>query len=58
MLEKLFKLKENGGVVGINYCHDFVKEDNSEATAKDLVKHITYIKNLGMTDSILSCKWL
>lgn len=44
--DMLLKLKENGGVVGINYCHAFVKEDESEATTRDLVKHITYIKNL------------
>lgn len=44
--DMLLKLKQNRGVVGINYCHNFVKEDDSEATVKDLVKHITYIKNL------------
>lgn len=44
--DMLFKLKENGGVVGINYCHDFVKEERTVATVKDIVKHIDYIKNL------------
>ena len=44
--DMLLKLKDNGGVVGINYCHDFVKEDKSIATIKDIVKHITYIKDL------------
>ena len=44
--DMLFKLKENGGVVGINYCHDFIKEDKSIATIKDVVKHIVYIKDL------------
>ncbi len=44
--DMLFKLKENGGVVGINYCHNFVKKDDSLATVQDLVKHINYIKNL------------
>jgi len=44
--DMLLKLKENGGVVGINYCHDFVKEDSTEATAKDLVKHINHIRDL------------
>ena len=44
--DMLFKLKENGGVVGINYCHDFIKEDKSIATVKDVVKHIVYIKDL------------
>jgi membrane dipeptidase len=44
--DMLLKLKENGGVVGINYCHDFVKADESIATAKDLVNHINYIRDL------------
>ena len=44
--DMLFKLKENGGVVGINYCHDFIKQDKSIATIKDIVKHIVYIRDL------------
>lgn len=44
--DMLFKLKENGGVVGINYCHAFIKEDKSTATIDDICKHIIYIKNL------------
>jgi len=44
--DMLFKLKENGGVVGINYCNSFIKEDGSLATFSDIVKHIVYIKNL------------
>lgn len=44
--DMLFKLKENGGVTGINYCRAFVKEENSLATVEDMIKHITYIKNL------------
>ena len=44
--DMLLKLKENGGVVGINYCHNFVKKEESDATAKDLVKHINHIRDL------------
>ena len=44
--DMLLKLKDNGGVVGINYCHDFVKSDESFATIKDIVKHINYIRDL------------
>lgn len=44
--DMLFKLKENGGVIGINYCNSFIKEDGSLATFSDIVKHIVYIKNL------------
>lgn len=44
--DMLLKLKENGGVVGINYCHDFIKDSDGCASIKDIVKHIVYIKNL------------
>lgn len=44
--DMLLKLKDNNGVVGINYCHDFIKEEESMATVKDIVNHINYIKNL------------
>lgn len=44
--DMLFKLKDNGGVVGINYCHDFIKEDKTTATIDDIIKHIVYIKDL------------
>lgn len=44
--DMLFKLKENRGVVGINYCKSFITENNEVATIKDIVKHINYIKDL------------
>lgn len=50
--DMLLKLKENGGVIGINYCHDFIKEDKTIATIDDIIKHIIYIKNLIGVDYI------
>lgn len=44
--DMLLKLKENNGVVGINFCHDFIKDDDELASIKDVVKHINYIKDL------------
>ena len=32
--DMLYKLKENGGVVGINYCHDFVIEEDKHPKFK------------------------
>ena len=43
--DMLLKLKENGGVIGINFCKDFVTEE-PYSYIEDLVKHIKYIKNL------------
>lgn len=44
--DMLHKLKENGGVIGINYCHDFVIDEDRFCTVKDVVKHINHIRNL------------
>lgn len=44
--DMLFKLKDNGGVVGINYCKSFIKTEGDFASIKDIVKHIVYIKDL------------
>lgn len=50
--DMLIKLKENGGVIGINFCHDFIKEDDDVATIDDVVKHIVHIKDLIGVDYI------
>ena len=44
--DMLLKLKENNGVIGINFCHDFVIEEDRLCTIKDIVKHINHIKDL------------
>lgn len=50
--DMLIKLKENGGVIGINFCHDFIKEEDDVATLDDVVKHIVHIKDLIGVDYI------
>lgn len=44
--DMLYKLKENGGVTGINFNHDFVIEEDRFCTIKDIVEHINYIRDL------------
>ena len=44
--DMLYKLKDNNGVVGINFCKSFVISDDRDATIKDIVKHINYIRDL------------
>ena len=52
--DMILKLAERGGVMGINYCADFVNdvEENNFAYVKDMVKHIKYIKDLAGIDCI------
>jgi len=50
--DMLYKLKENGGVVGINFCQAFVKKQGEYTTIKDTVKHINYIRDLIGIDCI------
>lgn len=44
--DMLFKLKDNGGVVGINFCHDFCVDDDRFCTIDDCIKHIVHIRDL------------
>ena len=44
--DMLIKLKENGGVCGINFCHDFVKCDDKKALISDIILHINHIRDL------------
>lgn len=52
--DMILKLAKRGGVMGINYCADFVNdvEENNFAYVKDMVKHIKYIKDLAGIDCI------
>ena len=49
--EMILALHKNGGVMGMNYCDDFVSDD-SDGSVKNLVKHINHIRDLGCIDNI------
>lgn len=44
--EMILKIKEVGGVIGINYCPFFLAEDENGDMLKEIVKHINYIYDL------------
>lgn len=53
--DMILKLAERGGVMGINFCGDFLKQSdvgNETSCIKDMVDHIVYIKNLAGIDCI------
>lgn len=45
-------IAERKGLIGINFCHDFITESKEDATVDDIIKHIDYIKNLVGVDVI------
>lgn len=49
--DMIIKLKENGGVMGINYCPDFISKSKKNQIP-DIVKHINHIKKVGGIDVI------
>ncbi len=49
--EMILKLHKNNGVMGINYCEDFI-DNNGNGSVKNIVKHINHIKELGCIDNI------
>lgn len=52
--EMIIALHENGGVMGMNYCADFMDDDpkQGENTIACTIRHIRYIKNLVGVDVI------
>lgn len=53
--DMIVKLAERGGVMGINFCGDFLKQSevgDEVSCIADMVKHITYIKALAGIDCI------
>lgn len=50
--DMILKLHENKGVMGMNYCPDFVSENTKENQIKDIVKHMLHIKELGCIDNL------
>ena len=45
--DMILALKNNGGLMGINYCYDFLMDDDTESTYKGIAKHLKHIKDLG-----------
>jgi len=43
--EQILAIKENGGVIGINFCPEFLNE-TGKASSEDIIKHIEYISAL------------
>ena len=48
------EIRDRGGLVGLNYCPDFLRDDASvhEPTADDLCRHIEHWLDLGGEDVI------
>lgn len=49
--EMILALHKNGGVMGMNYCDDFVSDD-SDGSVENIIQHIDHIKALGCIDNI------
>lgn len=53
--DMILKLAKRGGVMGINFCGDFLKQSeigDERSCVEDMVKHILYIKQLAGIDCI------
>ncbi len=40
-------IAERGGVIGLNFCRDFLREDGADPTRDDMLRHIDRFLNLG-----------
>lgn len=49
--DMIIKLKENRGIMGINYCPDFISNNKGDQM-EDIVKHINHIVKVGGIDTV------
>lgn len=50
--EQLKTLGEKGGMVGVNFCSEFLRENSDYATVNDIVEHTIYMVNKAGIDSV------
>lgn len=50
--DMILKLAANGGVMGMNFCADFLDETEGNRTISAVIKHMKYIKQLAGVDVI------
>jgi membrane dipeptidase len=50
--DMIVKLRENGGVMGINYCPDFISENTEQNQIPDIIRHIKHIVKVGGIDTV------
>ena len=50
--DMILKLHENKGVMGMNYCPDFVSDNVKENQIPDIIRHMKHIKELGCIDNL------
>lgn len=50
--DMIIKLKENGGIMGINYCPDFISPNKDQNQIPDIIRHIKHIVEVGGIETV------
>ncbi len=50
--EMIVDLEHNGGVMGMNFCAEFLSETDGESTIPNVIKHIKHIKTIASIDVV------
>ncbi len=50
--EQFTEIKNRGGLVGLNFCVDFLRNDSYKATADDILRHAYHFLSLGGEDTL------
>ena len=50
--DMIVKLKENGGIMGINYCPEFISENTDQKQIPDIIRHIRHIVEVGGIETV------
>ena len=49
--DMILALHKNGGVMGMNFCDEFIADDNN-GSVENIIRHIDHIRDLGCIDNI------
>ena len=50
--DMILKLKENGGLMGLNYCPDFISDNTDSDQIDDMVAHIKHVREIAGIETI------
>ncbi len=50
--EMFLEIARRGGVTGLNFCRDFIREDGADGTVDDLLRHAHHFLELGGEDAV------
>ncbi|MBR5048700.1 MAG: dipeptidase [Erysipelotrichaceae bacterium] len=50
--DMILKLRDNGGIMGLNYCPEFISDNTDSDQLDDMVRHVKHVRDLAGIETI------